>query len=95
MSDAIKIIYEAIDEINDTLDSPLEKKEDIELFGENAQLDSMGMVALIVTVERLVGERFGKSITLASEKAFSRSSSPFKTPAALAEYIDELLIEAE
>ena len=95
MSKTIQIIYEAIDELNETLDIPLEKNEDLTIFGTNAQLNSLEIVSLIVTVERLVDEKYGKSITLASEKAFSRSSSPFRTPATLAEYVDELLKEAE
>lgn len=95
MSNTLETIYEAIDEINETLDTPLEKSGDLVLFGKDAKLDSMGLVGLIVTVERLVDEKYGKSITLASEKAFSRSSSPFKTPATLAEYVDELIKEAE
>ena len=95
MSNTLEIIYEAIDEINETLDTPLEKSEDLILFGEDAQLDSIGLVGLIVTVERIVNEKYDRIISLVSEKAFSRSSSPFKTPATLAEYVNELLKEAE
>lgn len=95
MQETLKIVYEAIDELNETLDTPLEKSESLVIFGPDAQLNSMEIVSLIISIERLVDEKFGKSITLASEKAFSRSSSPFKTPATLAEYVDELLKEAE
>ena len=94
-TNTLNLVYEAIDEINETLDAPLEKLEDLVLFGKGSQLDSMGLVGLIVTVERLVDEKYGNSITLANEKAFSLSSSPFRTPATLAEYVDELLKEAE
>lgn len=92
---AISIIFEAIDEVNEALDIPVEKSEKTVLFGSDSSLDSMGLVSLIVTVERLVDEKFSKTITLASEKAFSRSSSPFRTVETLSEYVDELLSEEE
>lgn len=89
----INLIYEAIDEVNETLDAPIGKKEETVLFGKDAKLDSMGLVSLIITLERLIDEKHGKTITLASEKAFSRRSSPFKTVKSLAEYVEELLAE--
>ena len=95
MQETLKIIYEAIDELNETLDTPLEKSEGLVIFGPDAQLNSMEIVSLIISIERLIDEKYGKSITLASEKAFSRSSSPFRTPTTLAEYVEELLKEAE
>lgn len=55
----------------------------------------MGLVSLIVTVERLIEEKYDKTVTLASEKAFSRSSSPFRTVQTLSEYISELLAEED
>lgn len=93
MSNIINLIYEAIDELNDTLDFPIEKSDCTQLFGSESKLDSMGLVSLIVTVERLIDEKYGKTVTLASEKAFSRSSSPFRTVQTLSEYISELLAE--
>lgn len=93
MQENIAVIYEAIDELNETLETPIEKSEMTVLFGKDAVLDSMGLVSLIVTVERLVDEKYDKTISLASEKAFSRSSSPFKTVTTLAEYVQELLEE--
>lgn len=93
MSNMIDLIYEAIDELNETLDTPIEKSDCTQLFGSDSRLDSMGLVSLIVTVERLIDEKYGKTVTLASEKAFSRSSSPFRTVQTLSEYISELLAE--
>lgn len=93
MHNMLPLIYEAIDELNETLDEPIEKSDSTQLFGSKSKLDSMGLVSLIVTVERLIDEKYGKTITLASEKAFSRSSSPFRTVQTLSEYISELLAE--
>jgi len=89
----LPLIYEAIDELNETLDEPIETSDSTQLFGSKSKLDSMGLVSLIVTVERLIEEKYGKTVTLASEKAFSRSSSPFRTVQTLSEYISELLAE--
>jgi len=91
----LPLIYEAIDELNETLDEPIEKSDSTQLFGSKSKLDSMGLVSLIVTVERLIDEKYGKTVTLASEKAFSRSSSPFRTVQTLSEYISELLAEED
>ena len=93
MSNMIDLIYEAIDEVNETLGAPIEKKEETVLFGKDSILDSMGLVSLIVTIERLIEDKYNRPLTLASEKAFSRSQSPFRTVATLAEFIEELLSE--
>lgn len=95
MHNMLPLIYEAIDELNETLDEPIEKSDSTQLFGSKSKLDSMGLVSLIVTVERLIEEKYDKTVTLASEKAFSRSSSPFRTVQTLSEYISELLAEED
>ena len=95
MHNMLPLIYEAIDELNETLDEPIEKSDSTQLFGSKSKLDSMGLVSLIVTVERLIDEKHGKTVTLASEKAFSRSSSPFRTTTTLAQYVEELLSEEQ
>lgn len=90
-----EILYLAIEEINETLDEgdQLAKSPETVLFGDGALLDSVGLVNFIVTTERIAQEVTGKMITLASEKAFSRRQSPFRTVGSLAEYIEELLAE--
>jgi len=95
MHNMLPLIYEAIDELNETLDEPIETSDSTQLFGSKSKLDSMGLVSLIVTVERLIEEKYDKTVTLASEKAFSRSSSPFRTVQTLSEYISELLAEED
>lgn len=91
------ILFPALEEINETQgeNEQLLKSPDTILFGEGALLDSVGLVSFIVTVERTVEEVTGKTITLASEKAFSRKQSPFRTVETLAKYIEELLAEEE
>ena len=90
-----RVLYPAIDEMNEALDEgkQLLKIPEAVLFGDGAILDSIGLVNFIVTTERIAEESTGKMISLTSEKAFSRRQSPFRTIASLAEFIEELLAE--
>ena len=69
------------------------ENETTELFGRDGVLDSMGLVNLVVALEEVIQERYGVAITLADERAMSRSKSPFRTISSLAEYIAKLLRE--
>jgi acyl carrier protein len=94
-ADRIKdAIDRAVDEINDQLPKgrKLEKAQDAVVFGNNGQLDSLGLVSFIIEVEQKLDEEFGVSITLADERALSQQNSPFMTLGKLADYIS-LLIE--
>jgi acyl carrier protein len=86
-------VFRAIDEVNANLPEgrQLEKSTDTVLFGERGELDSLGLVSLIVATELQVEEAFGVSITIADEKAMSQERSPFKTIASLVDYVDSLL----
>lgn len=64
------------------------------LFGRDAQLNSMDLVTFVADAEEAVNERFGATLILADERALSRSKSPFRSLAALAEYIEERLSHA-
>ena len=66
--------------------APIEK-----LFGENGEFDSLGLVQVILEVEDRIEQRYGLRLTLASEKAMSRRSSPFRSVRTLAEFALELL----
>ncbi len=89
----IKVIYDAIEEINDQLPKSrkLEKTPDTILFGTDGKLDSLGLVNLIVAVENIVDEELDETITLADEKAMSLKNSPFRTVTTLAEYVQSLI----
>ena len=63
------------------------------IYGDNSPLDSLALVSLIVAVGQSVEDEFGITITLADERAMSRSNSPFRSVASLAGYIEELLEE--
>ena len=88
-----KLIFAAIDKTNENLPKKqrLKKSLDTPLFGPLATLDSLGIVNLIVNVEREIGKKCGSAIALADERAMSQKNSPFKTIGTLADYIYYLL----
>ena len=89
------ILFEAIKELNEELpaDEHVETEKTTRLFGENASMDSMGLVTLIVSVEQKVQAEFDLALTIADEKAMSQANSPFRTVSSLADYLVELLNE--
>ncbi|MGI9326444.1 MAG: hypothetical protein ACR2PZ_14575 [Pseudomonadales bacterium] len=58
--------------------------------GDNA-LDSLSLVTLIVDIETRIADEFEQEVLLASEKAMSMRNSPYRSVAALVEFIDEEL----
>ena len=61
------------------------------LFGSGGNLDSLGLVSLLVIIEQNIEEEFDTNITIADEKAMSQKNSPFRTVSALIDYIELLL----
>ena len=89
------IAIEAVIELNEELEceelkSPTNKTK---LFGGNGALNSLALVSLISDLEDRISEEFDKDIVLADEKAMSQRASPFRTVAALTDYIEKLLSE--
>lgn len=92
--DALELVIAAIRELGQAgviVDPPTTLDSDAELFGSGGFVDSLGLVQLTVEVERMVAESVGTPITLADERAMSRSQSPFRTLGSLAAYIVELV----
>lgn len=65
--------------------------DDTHLLGGQSPIDSIGLVTLIADLEGDIQKAFGKSVTLADEKAMSRTLSPFRKVGTLVEYIEERL----
>jgi len=89
------IVIEAVIELNEELEcaeleSPTNKTK---LFGGNGALNSLALVSLVSDLEDRISEEFDKDIVLADEKAMSQRASPFRTVAALTDYIEKLLSE--
>lgn len=89
----VELIYDALDEINELLpdERKVPKSPETVLMGESGSLDSFGLVNLIVAVEQRIDDAYGVSLTLADERAMSRSRSPFRTVATLRDYVASLL----
>ena len=86
----LNAVYESLDDINEqlSLKNKLVKSKDTILFG---QIDSLGLVTLIVMTEEKIEDEFNKSIVLADERAMSQRNSPFRTVGTFVDYIYKLL----
>jgi acyl carrier protein len=91
----VDAVNSAIDDLNEIQgpDEQLGKSPDLALIGQDAQLDSLGLVNLIVLVEEKIQQGFGVGVTLVDERAMSQSKSPFRTLGSLAEFVEEQLKE--
>ena len=91
----LETIYKSLDEINENLNDAkkLIKDKNTVLFGKDGQLDSLGLVNLLVIIEQNIEDEFDVSITIADERAMSQKHSPFRTIGSLGDYIEMLLKE--
>jgi hypothetical protein len=64
------------------------------LFGVDAALDSLEFVSVITDVETALNLEHGLGISLADDRAMTRSLSPYSTVITLRDYILELAAEA-
>jgi len=77
--------------LSEELEEKVELSMDSKLFGGDGPLDSMALVNLVVDLEEYIEEYFGKTVTLADEKAMSRRTSPFSRVKSLIDHIQEQL----
>ncbi|GAB1355353.1 hypothetical protein MASR1M12_40970 [Erysipelotrichia bacterium] len=92
-NEILDLLLETIVEFDQEVKIEVKKGREAALFGNTGGISSMSLVSLIVEVEQAIEQRFGKSVTLADEKAFSQARSPFRTIGSLADYILKLLAE--
>lgn len=90
-----KLVIDSLNELKETNNLDFEIKDETILLGENSVMDSFDFVSFVSTLEEKIADEFDKSITVVSEKAFSKKYSPFKTIDRVSDYIIELLNEAE
>jgi len=86
-----EIIFKCVDETNIEDGTNISKDLNIILMGTDSEIDSLGLVSLIVVIEEAINIEFDVSITLADEKAMSQRVSPFKTLDTLSNYVTSLL----
>lgn len=89
------VVFVAIQDYNQQApgERQLGSSRETVLFGREGNLDSLGLVNLIVAVEQGVAEALGKKLTIVSEDAMSRQFSPFRTVGTLADYVWKLIQE--
>lgn len=89
------LVLECVRSLGETdgLTALLQANEKTKLFGPEGNLDSLGLVVLVVDIEQRAAERYGKNVVLADEKAMSRQTSPFRNVESLSRYLAELLME--
>lgn len=89
-------IYRAVDILNAGLppDRQVAKSPESRLFGRQSNVDSLGLVSLIIQTEREIEDACGVAVTLADERALSMQNSPFRSIEALAAFIGDRLTEA-
>ncbi len=63
------------------------------IFGKGSTLDSLGLVSLIVEIEEKIYEEYKEEIVIASERAMSRTKSPFNNVKNLVEFVKVLCEE--
>ena len=83
------IIINAVKEINERLpkEQQISKTSKTVLFGKSGQLDSLGLVNLLVIIEQNIENEFDISFTIADERVMSQKKSPFRTVESLADFI--------
>lgn len=84
---AYDCITRAIASFNDTEGAQVPTLASTVLLGVGGAVDSLGLVRLILEVEREVEQSTGRGISLTDERAMSQRNSPFRSVGALTEYI--------
>ncbi len=85
----LQAIYQTIGEINDQL--PTQKRlpsaPETVLVGENGQLDSLGLINLLVILEASLETILGRRVNVFDEALLSDPQGPMATVGSLANYI--------
>lgn len=89
----IEAVYSVIDDYNkqNPQQNPVTKTLETALYGSDSEIDSLGLINLVVAVETKIEDLFGQTITLADDRALSQEISPFSTVSTLVDYTELLL----
>jgi acyl carrier protein len=92
---AVQIVIASLREVLEQAEEqvPENLSEETVIVGNNAALDSLGVVSLIVEVEGRLEMDHEISVTLASDRAMSQRSSPFRTVGVMADYMCSVIKE--
>jgi acyl carrier protein len=91
----LEVIYKALSALNDERgpDEQIALALQTSLFGEASALDSLSLVSVIVDLETLVLDTFGRSVSLTDDRAMGRDPVPFTDVGTLQAYLLEMLAE--
>jgi len=86
---ALAVVYQAIDTVNGQrpADQKLPKSPDLVLVGDGGVLDSLGLVTLVLTIERKLEEAAGVEVDLIGLEALNVEASELQTPGSIAQLI--------
>ncbi len=87
-------VYAAIESFNADEVQQVARQDDCVLLGPGGAVDSLGLVRLVMVVERRIEDDFGTPISLTDERAMSQRNSPFRSVGTLVAYITTALNEA-
>ena len=90
-------VYAVIDSYNleNPGQKPVVKSLETALYGSSSEVDSLGLINLVVAVEQQIEEVFHQAVTLADDRALDQQVVPFSTVSTLVEYIELLLKEKQ
>ena len=90
---AESIVKDAIAEVNLDQDSEgqIINSPETLLLNSQSSVDSLALVRLLITVERLIEEKTGASVVVVDESTFEAEESPFATVGSLTSHIENLL----
>jgi len=89
----VQTVMESIDELNWQLpkEEKLEKSIDTALFGAAGNLDSLGLISLVTTVEQKIEENFSMTVILLDDIEALEEENPFETIKTLSDYVASIL----
>ena len=87
----IELIYSIIDEYNklNPDDLKLKKYLDTVLLGPSGNLDSLGLVSLLVEVENIIKKNIVQKVCVIDEALFFEENGPYSNIETLTDYIFE------
>lgn len=90
---ANQIVCDAIKEINQELDgtAAIGMQPNFELLSSSSSIDSLTLVRLLISVERIIEEKTGKAVIVVDESAFESNESPFSTVGSLIDHVRKLI----
>lgn len=89
LESALAAVRTGLDEVNEQLDpaARLAAEPGTVLFGPDSRLDSLGLVTLLVAVERNLQRATGRRVALATNDQLYGDDSPLRTVGSFAQFL--------